>query len=56
MISLIQYSFFFLFIIIIIIIIIIILMGRQNKLSTLHEGTNRSAESKIITGLVGVYI
>ena len=48
MISLIQYSFFFLF-------IIIIIMGRRNKLST-FEGTNRPSESKIVTGLVGVYI
>ena len=50
MISLIQYSLFFLFI-----IIIIIIMGRRNKLST-FEGKKRPAESKIITGHVGVYI
>ena len=50
MISWIQYSFFFLF------IIIIIIMGRRNKLSTLDEGTKRPAESKINTGLVGVYV
>ena len=35
--------------------IIIIIMGRRNKLST-FEGTNRPAESKIITGRQCLYL
>ena len=34
---------------------IIIIMGRRNKLST-FEGTNRPAESKIITGRRCLYL